>query len=100
MAGPALPVRAAEHVGCNAVKEVGAGLVLQAVISVIRQSLPDHGAGGGLAVCSRDDYDLHIPGGNGEDVFRDLHGNDARDRGTAAPRFAQCKACELAGGDG
>ena len=59
MHGFSLPVRTADQVGRNPVQKIGAGFIQQAVMSRGCERVLDHVAGGGLAVCTGDDNDLH-----------------------------------------
>ena len=80
-------------------KKVGPGFVAVAVMSGFGKDMLDHIAGGGLSVGSCHYYDLHVPGGNREDIFGDLHCDSARKSCSAASGFPQDCPGEFTGRD-
>ncbi len=98
--GAAPPVRAADEVGGDAVQEVGAGLVPQAVVAGGAERMLDHVAGRGLSVGPGDNDDFHAPRDGGEDARGEPEPHDPGDGGAAAPCFAQDEPGELPGGNG
>ena len=98
--GTAPPVRAADEIGGDAVQEVGAGLIPQAVMSCGGQRVLDHVAGRGLAVGPGDNNDLHAMRNRGENLRGEPEPYDSGDGGATAPCFAQDEPGELPGGDG
>ena len=80
-------------------KEVRAGPVAVAAVSAFHKGVADHIAGRGLAVGPGDNDDLHILSGNGEDVLRDLHCDDAGKGSSAASGPAEDSARQFTGGN-